>query len=343
MTARHSRQRRIEAAFIPGDGIGPEIGGCVLQLMDALGKPFEFRHCEAGLGAYEKHGEALPEATLDVIRSTRLALKGPLATPPGGGYRSATVRMREAFRLFANVRPARTIVPGRFSGVDILLFRENLGGLYVGREHYIEAGDDPHGVGVAIGINTKEGMLRFLRYAFDEAVRLGRRKVTVVHKANILKVLTGVFLEAANELATQYEGRLVIDDMIVDACAMNLVMRPERFDAIVTTNLFGDILSDLTAGLVGGLGLVPGANIGHDAAIFEAVHGTAPDIAGQGKANPTALFLASAMMLDHVGMGDLAQKARNAIEKTLRAGHCTADLGGRLGMQAYTDAVIANL
>jgi len=343
MGKRHSRQGQIEAAFIPGDGIGPEIGGCVLQVLDALGAPFHFERCEAGMKAFENEGEALPAKTLDVIRQTGLALKGPLATPPGGGYRSATVRMREAFRLFANVRPAKTIVPGRYSGVDILLFRENLGGLYVGREHYIEAGGDPHGVGVGIGINTKESMLCFLRYSFDEAVRLGRRKVTVVHKANILKVLTGVFLEAARELAPEYEGRLEIDDMIVDACAMNLVLKPERFDAIATTNLFGDILSDLTAGLVGGLGLVPGANIGQDAAIFEAVHGTAPDIAGQDKANPTAIFLAAAMMLDHVGKGDLAQRIRHAVDSALQAGLRTADLGGTLGMQAYTEAVISRL
>lgn len=343
MTAPRVSKGQIEAAFIPGDGIGPEIAGCVLQLMDALGKPFRFHYCEAGLSAFEKEGEALPESTLEIIRGTRLALKGPLATPPGGGYRSATVRMREAFRLFANVRPAKTIIPGRYSGVDILLFRENLAGLYVGREHFIEVNGDPHGIGVGIGINSKEGMLRFLRYAFDQAVRLGRRKVTVVHKANILKVLSGVFLESARELAPEYEGRLEIGDMIVDACAMNLVLKPERFDVIVTTNLFGDILSDLAAGLVGGLGLVPGANIGHDAAIFEAVHGTAPDIAGQDKANPTAIFLAAAMMLDHVGKADLADRVRRAIEVTLKAGHSTPDLGGTHSMQSYTNMVAANL
>ena len=334
----------IKAVLLPGDGIGPEISDSVLKVFESLGNPVDVRVCEAGERAFEgPTGDALPEDTVAAIRERGLALKGPLATPKGGGYRSATVRMREALDLFANVRPAKTILPGRYDGIDILLSRETLEGLYVGREHYIRVGDDPHGVGVGIGINTKEGMRRFLRHSFDEAVRLGRKKVTVVHKANILKVLTGVFLEAAQELAPEYEGRIEIDDMIVDACAMNLVLRPERFDTIVTTNLFGDILSDLTAGLVGGLGLAPGANVGEKAAIFEAVHGTAPDIAGQGLANPTALLLAAAMLLEHAGRHDDARAIRDAVTTTIRDGNGTRDIGGPNGTAAFTDAVIDNL
>lgn len=335
--------KKIEAALIPGDGIGPEITKATVAVLDALGSPFKWTECSAGLTAFETTGTSLPQETLDVVDRTRLALKGPLATPLGGGYRSATVQLREKFRLYANVRPGRTIFPGRYDNVDIILVRENLEGLYVGREHYIEVGGDPHGIGVGIGINTKEGMRRCLRYSFELAVRLGRRKVTVVHKANVLKVLTGVFLEAAEELRKEYENRLVIDDMIVDACAMNLVLRPESFDVIVTTNLFGDILSDLIAGLVGGLGLVPGANIGEDAAIFEAVHGTAPDIAGRDLANPTSLLMASAMMLEHIAEAAKAEKLRSAIVRTLKSGQTTRDLGGSLGTQAYAEAVVANL
>jgi len=312
-------------------------------VLDAVGAPFEWDMQIGGQGAIDKGKDPLPEETLASIRRTRLALKGPLATPPGGGYRSVNVRLREAFQLYANVRPTKTIIPGRYDNVDILLVRENLEGLYVGREHYIEVGDDPHAVGVGIGINTKEGAKRVLRYTFDLAVQLGRKKVTVVHKANILKVLTGVFLEAAMELAKEYEGRLVVEDRIVDACAMQLVLHPEWFDVIVTTNLFGDILSDLNAGLVGGLGMAPGGNIGKDAAIFEAVHGTAPDIAGQGKANPTALMLAAAMMLDHVGEREKAERMRQAIHKTLLDGQRTGDLGGTLKTQEYAEAVVANL
>lgn len=335
--------RTIEATLIPGDGIGPEIAEATLVVLEAAGAPFKWSRQEAGLGAFERTGDSLPSATLDDIRRTRIALKGPLGTPSAGGFRSATVRMREEFKLFANVRPARTIVPGRFENVDILLFRENLEGLYVGKENWIEVDGDPHAVGMAVGINTRKGAERILRHAFDTAVRLGRRRVTVVHKANILKILTGLFLETSKEIAKEYEGRLVVDDMIVDACAMNLVQRPERFDVIVTTNLFGDILSDLAAGLVGGLGLAPGANIGDDAAIFEAVHGTAPDIAGRGIANPTALILASAMMLDHVGYKAAGERIRTAVERTLLAGDRTGDLGGSLGTADYAAKVVANL
>ena len=338
-----TNQPKIDIALIPGDGIGPEIAKATVDVLEALGAPFNYIECEAGLGAFDKYGDALPQATLDTIRKTRFALKGPLATPAAGGYRSATVRMREAFNLYANVRPGKTILPGRYDNVNIILVRENLEGLYVGKEHYIGVGDDPHAVGIAIGQNSKEGAKRVIRHALDLAVAQGRKKVTIVHKANILKILTGIFLEAANELAPEYEGKVEINDMIVDAAAMNLVLKPEIFDVIVTTNLFGDILSDLIAGLVGGLGLVPGGNIGTDAAIFEAVHGTAPDIAGRGIANPTALMMAAAMLLDHTGNGDLATKLRETIKETILEGNRTGDLGGKLNTEQYAQALIAKL
>lgn len=330
---------KINIALIPGDGIGPEITKATVSVLEALDAPFNYIECEAGLGAFERYGDALPEKTLETIRETRFALKGPLATPAAGGYRSATVRMREAFDLYANVRPGKTIVPGRYDNVDIILVRENLEGLYVGKEHYIGVGDDPHAVGIAIGQNSKHEAKRVIRYALDLAVAQGRKKVTIVHKANILKILTGIFLEAARELALEYEGKVEINDMIVDAAAMNLVLKPEIFDVIVTTNLFGDILSDLIAGLVGGLGLVPGGNIGTDAAIFEAVHGTAPDIAGRGVANPTALMMAAAMLLDHTGNGELAVKLRTAIQKAILLGQSTGDMGGKLNTEQYAKAV----
>src|SRR4051794_33245363 len=280
-------QRRIDATLIPGDGIGPEIVEAVVAVLDALGAPFAWDVQQGGLTAIQDSGDPLPAATLDSIRRTRLALKGPLTTPVGGGFRSINVRLREEFHLYANVRPAHTMVPGgRFEDIDLVLVRENLEGLYVAFEHYIPVGDDPHAVAISSGVNTKAGSRRILEYAFEYALRNGRRKVTVVHKANVLKALTGVFLEAASEVAKQYEGRVAMDDRIVDACAMQLVLNPWQFDVIVTTNLFGDILSDLAAGLVGGLGMAPGANIGDGAAIFEAVHGSAPDIAGKGVANP---------------------------------------------------------
>ena len=294
----------IQATLIPGDGIGTEIVEAVVAVLDALGAPFAWDVQQGGLAAIEAGGDPLPSATLDSIRRTKLALKGPLTTPVGGGFRSVNVRLREEFGLYANVRPARTMVPGgRFEDIDLVLIRENLEGLYVAFEHYIPIGEDPHAVAISSGVNTRAGSRRIAEFAFEYALRNGRKKVTVVHKANVLKALTGVFLETAREVAKQYEGRVAMDDRIVDACAMQFVTNPWQFDVIVTTNLFGDILSDLAAGLVGGLGLAPGANIGAHAAIFEAVHGSAPDIAGKGIANPTALLLAAGLMLEHVGHG----------------------------------------
>jgi isocitrate dehydrogenase (NAD+) len=336
----------IAATLIAGDGIGPEIVEATLAALTTLGAPFQWDRQIAGLEGVKRANDPLPAQTLDSIRQTRLALKGPLETPSGGGYRSSNVRLREAFRLYANVRPARTLVPGgRFENIDLVVVRENLEGLYVGYEHYVQIDDDPHAVAMASGINTRAGARRLLEYAFEHAIATGRKKVTVVHKANIMKALTGIFLETAQQVhAAQYKDRIILDTIIVDACAMKLVLNPWQFDVLVCTNLFGDILSDLTAGLVGGLGMAPGANIGTDAAIFEAVHGSAPDIAGQGVANPVALMLAAAMMLDYCKLPALAERLRRGIELTLNVDQVrTRDLGGRANTAQFTQALIARL
>jgi isocitrate dehydrogenase (NAD+) len=336
----------IAATLIPGDGIGPEIMDATLAALDALGAPFAWDPQVAGLGGVKAADDPLPPPVLDSIRRTRLALKGPLETPSGGGYRSSNVRLREEFKLYANLRPARTLVPGgRFEDIDLIVVRENLEGLYVGHEHYIQIGDDPHAVAMASGVNTKQGSLRLLEYAFEHAVSTGRKKVTIVHKANIMKILTGIFLEAGLDLyRRKYQGRFALDTVIIDACAMKLVLNPWQFDVLVTTNLFGDILSDLVAGLVGGLGMAPGANIGADAAIFEAVHGSAPDIAGKGIANPTALMLAAAMMLDHCRLGALAARLRAAIDQTLNLDRVrTGDLGGHASTAEFTRALVSRI
>ena len=336
----------IPVTLIPGDGIGPEIVDATLVALDALGAPFEWDRQIAGLGGIKTAADPLPAATLDSIRRTRLALKGPLETPSGGGYRSSNVRLREEFQLYANLRPARTIIPGgRFDKIDLVVVRENLEGLYIGHEHYIPIDDDPHAVAMATGINTRAGSRRLLEYAFEHAIATGRKKVTIVHKANIMKALTGIFLETGVDLyERKYKGRFELDTVIVDACAMKLVLNPWQFDMIVTTNLFGDILSDLVAGLVGGLGMAPGANIGADAAMFEAVHGSAPDIAGKGIANPTALLLAAAMMLDHCKLAELATRLRTAIDETLNIDKVrTGDLGGSANTAAFTKALASRI
>ena len=265
--------RGIPATLIPGDGIGPEIVDAVVSILDAAGAPFAWERHEGGVAAIAQHNDPLPPKLLESIRNTGLALKGPLATPVGGGFRSVNVRLREEFGLYANLRPARTLIPGgRYEDIDIVLVRENLEGLYVAWEHYLTIGDDPQAVAISSGVNTRAECRRIAEFAFDYAVRNKRRKVTVVHKANVLKALTGIFRETALEVGKKYAGKLDVDERIVDACAMQLVLDPWQFDVIVTTNLFGDILSDEIAGLVGGLGMAPGANIGADAAIFEAVH-----------------------------------------------------------------------
>jgi isocitrate dehydrogenase (NAD+) len=340
-----TQENQIPATLIPGDGIGPEIMDATLKVLDALGAPFVWEEHKAGMAGVETSGDPLPQATLDSIRRTKLALKGPLATPVGGGYRSSNVRLREEFQLFANVRPALTVVPGgRYENINLVLVRENLEGLYVGFEHYIPIGDDPRAVAIGSGVNTRAGCRRIAEYAFEYAVKNGRKKVTIVHKANIMKALTGVFLDTAREVAKRYEGRVQVDDRIVDACAMQLVLNPWQFDVILATNLFGDILSDEIAGLVGGLGTAPGANIGLDAAIFEAVHGSAPDIAGKGIANPLAVLLAAAMMLDHINRQDLSGRLRGAIDTTLNKDSIrTGDLGGKATTRQFADALIQRL
>jgi isocitrate dehydrogenase (NAD+) len=344
MTAR-ARSGSIPVTLIPGDGIGPEIVAAVVQILDALGAPFVWETHQAGVAALAAYGDPLPEETLDSIRRTRLALKGPLATPVGGGHRSVNVRLREEFQLFANVRPARTLVPGgRYEDIDLVLIRENLEGLYVGFEHYIPIEGDPHAVAIGSGLNTRAECRRIAEYAFEYAVKHGRKKVTIVHKANVLKALTGLFLETAQQVGQRYAGRVAVDDRIVDACAMQLVLQPWQFDVLVTTNLFGDILSDEIAGLVGGLGMTPGANIGEGAAIFEAVHGSAPDIAGRGIANPTALLLAAALMLEHLEQDELAERLRTALNATLRDDNVrTADLGGHASTAEFAQAIVARL
>lgn len=338
--------RRIPATLIPGDGIGPEIIDATIFVLDALGAPFEWDRQVAGLEGVRVADDPLPAATLDSIHRTRLALKGPLSTPSGSGYRSSNVRLREEFQLYANLRPARTIVPGaRFEDIDLIVVRENLEGLYVGHEFYVPVGGDPRAVAIATGINTREGSRRLLEFAFEHAVAKGRRKVTLVHKANIMKALTGIFLDVGQEIYDQkYRDRFEFETMIVDACAMKLVLDPWQFDVVVTTNLFGDILSDLVAGLVGGLGMTPGANIGADAAIFEAVHGSAPDIAGQGVANPVALMLAAAMMLEHCALATEATRLRQAIDQTIRVdGIRTRDLGGSAGTAQFAQALVEKI
>ncbi len=336
---------KIPVTLIPGDGIGPEVAEATLAVLDAVGAPFVYETHQAGVAGVKASGDPLPPATIASIRKTRLALKGPLATPVGGGFRSSNVRLREEFQLYANLRPARTLIPGgRYDNIDLVLIRENLEGLYVGFEHYIPIGDDPHAVALASGVNTRAGGRRINEFAFDYAAKHGRKKVTLVHKANVLKALTGLFLETGKEVAKRYEGRIACDERIIDACAMQLVMNPYQFDVIVTTNLFGDILSDLNAGLVGGLGMAPAGNIGADAAIFEAVHGSAPDIAGKGIANPLALMLSAAMMLDHVGHQDKAKRLRDAIDAVLLKDKVrTGDLGGKANTKTFTKAIVSRL
>jgi isocitrate dehydrogenase (NAD+) len=337
---------RIPATLIPGDGIGPEIVDATLVALEALGVPFEWDTQVAGLRALQEEGDPLPKKALESIRRTRLALKGPLETPSGGGYRSSNVRLREEFKLYANLRPSRTWIPGgRYDNIDLIVVRENVEGLYMGYEHYIPIDGDPHAVAISTGVNTRQGSRRIVDFAFRHAIALGRKKVTIVHKANILKALTGIFLETARMVhAEKYANQIAIDDVIIDACAMKLVTNPWQFDVLVTTNLFGDILSDEVAGLIGGLGLAPGANIGLDAAIFEAVHGSAPDIAGRGIANPTALMLAAGMMLDHIGKRAASERLRRAISDTLNVDKVrTGDLGGAATTASFAKAIAARI
>jgi isocitrate dehydrogenase (NAD+) len=331
--------------LIPGDGIGPEITEAVVRVVEAAGADVEWERRIAGVAALDEHNTPLPQETLDSIRRTRVALKGPLTTPSGVGFRSINVALRKEFDLYANVRPARTVVHGgRYEDVDIVLIRENTEGLYSGVEHYIGIGGDPRAAAESVMLVTRFGVERILRYAFEYAVRHGRKKVTLAHKANILKYTQGLFLDMGREMAKEFEGRVEFEDRIIDATAMLLVMDPSKFDMIVCENMFGDILSDQIAGLVGGLGMAPGANIGKDASIFEAVHGSAPDIAGQGLANPSALLLAAAMMLDHLGMDGAAGRVRQALFSAVREGDTlTPDLGGTGTTATFADALVRRL
>ena len=326
-------------AVIRGDGIGPEIVDSVVRVLDALQVGFEYDFVEAGVSAQQKSGELLPQSTIDAIARHRVALKGPLMTPIGGGFSSLNVELRKRFDLYANVRPAITF-PGtrsRYEDIDIITVRENTEGAY-GSEGQTLSEDGE--VAQSLIRNTRHGCERIVRYAFELAQRQRRRKVTAVHKANIMKTTSGLFLKVARDVAKEYPD-IVFSEMIVDNTCMQLVMNPQQFDVIVTTNLFGDIISDLCAGLVGGLGLAPGANIGADAAIFEAVHGSAPDIAGKGIANPCALLLGAAQMLSHLGLEDEASRVRESIRSTMQArDRLTPDLGGSGTTTSFTDALI---
>ncbi|HVI58984.1 MAG TPA: isocitrate dehydrogenase [Luteimonas sp.] len=324
---------------IRGDGIGPEIMDATLHVLDAMGVGLRYEDADAGMVALDRHGELLPQATMDSIRRNRVALKSPLTTPVGGGFSSINVELRKRFDLYANVRPAKSFpnTRSRFpSGVDLVTVRENTEGAYSAEGQETSADGES---ATSITRTTRKGSERIVRYAFELARRTGRRKVTVVHKANILKSTSGLFLKVAREVAAKYP-EIECNELIVDNCCMQLVMKPEQFDIIVTTNLFGDIISDLCAGLVGGLGLAPGANIGEEVAIFEAVHGSAPDIAGKGIANPCALLLGAAQMLDHLGMPEKATRLREAIVATLEAGDSlTPDLGGTGTTMSFAKAI----
>jgi isocitrate dehydrogenase (NAD+) len=330
-------------AVIPGDGIGPEIMAATLRVLDALNAGLEYERIDAGLAALDKHGELLPAATLERIAANKVALKGPLTTPIGEGFTSVNVALRRHFELYANVRPVVSF-PGtksRYEDIDIITVRENTEGAYLSEGQTLSADGE---TAVSIIRNTRKGSSRIVRYAFELAVKRGRKKITAVHKANILKTSSGLFLNVAREIAREYP-QIEFNEMIVDNTCMQLVMRPHQFDVIVTTNLFGDILSDLCAGLVGGLGLAPGDNIGAEVAIFEAVHGSAPDIAGRGIANPCALLLAAADMLDHLDLCAEAANLRQAIRAAVAQDHAqvTPDLGGSGTTESFADAVIGRL
>lgn len=330
--------------LIPGDGIGPGITRATVRVLEAAGADIEWDEQIAGMTAMDAAKPPLPDETLESIRRNQVALKGPLTTPVGVGFRSINVALRKEFDLYANVRPAQTLIEGgRYENIDLVLIRENTEGLYVGVEHYIGMGSDPRAAAESVMIITRYGSERIVRYAFEYARKHGRKKVTLAHKANILKFTQGLFLEVGREVAKEYPD-IEFEDRIIDATAMLLAMDPYQFDVLVMENMFGDILSDQMAGLVGGLGLAPGGNIGKDVAIFEPVHGSAPDIAEKDIANPTAQLLAACMMLEHIGQPEVATRIRDAIRQTIRKGEdLTPDLGGNASTGKYADALIRNL
>ncbi|MDT8717949.1 NAD-dependent isocitrate dehydrogenase [Clostridium sp. 19966] len=323
--------------LIPGDGIGPEVAYAAKKLIDASGVKINWDIQEAGEAMIEEYGTPLPDRVLESISKNGVALKGPITTPVGKGFRSVNVALRKKFDLYANVRPAKTYkgIPSRYENVDLVIVRENTEDLYAGVEHMV--GED---AAESIKIFTRKGCERIIRYAFEYAKKEGRKKVTAVHKANIMKCTDGMFLDIARDIAKEYP-EIEFEDLIVDAMCMNLVQRPEAYDVLVLPNLYGDIVSDLCAGLVGGLGVAPGANLGKDIAVFEAIHGSAPTIAGKDIANPTAMMLSAVQMLRYLGESDAAYKIEKAISIVLEEGKSvTTDLGGDLGTKAYTDKLI---
>ncbi len=326
--------------LIPGDGIGPEVTAAARQVLDASGVDFEWQEAPAGVAALEALGDPLPEATVEAVRNADATLKGPTTTPKGVGFRSINVALRQKLTLYANYRPARSL-PGiktRYDDVDLIVVRENTEGLYSGLEHVVVPG-----VVESLRIITAVASERIAKFAFETAVRQDRKRVTCVHKANILKLSDGLFLDSCRKVAADFPD-IEFDDCIVDAAAMKLVSNPHQFDVMVMENLFGDILSDLTSGLVGGLGVTPSANVGEGMAVFEAVHGSAPDIAGKGIANPTAIILSGVLMLRYLGEKEAANRLEAAVHAVLAAGEAlTGDLGGKATTQQYTDAVLAAL
>jgi isocitrate dehydrogenase (NAD+) len=322
--------------LIPGDGIGPEVSAAVVRIFKAAGVDVDWERHDAGVAAFKRYNQSLPVAVLDSIRRNKVALKGPLTTPIAEGFTSVNVGLRKALDLYANLRPVRNLpgVESRFANVDIIIVRENTEDLYAGLEHQIVPG-----VVESLKIITEKASTRIARFAFEYARANGRRTVTAIHKANIMKLSDGLFLESTRKVSHEFI-EIAYDERIVDAVCMQLVMRPERFDVLVLPNLYGDIVSDLCAGLVGGLGVVPGANLGLDTAVFEAVHGSAPDIADKNLANPTALLLSALMMLEHIGEADRAGRIRSALDRVLTAGVVrTHDLGGKASTTEFTDAV----
>jgi isocitrate dehydrogenase (NAD+) len=327
--------------LIPGDGIGPELADATTRVLDATGIEFEWEPVQAGEATIATTGSPLPENVLESVARNKVALKGPITTPIGAGFRSANVTLRQKLGLYANLRPARSMrgLDTRYEDVDLVIVRENTEDLYAGIEHMV--GPD---AAESIKIITRAASERIARFAFEYAVANGRRKVTAVHKANIMKLSDGLFLESCRTVASDYTGRIEFEDRIVDNMCMQLVQKPELYDVLVLPNLYGDIVSDLCAGLVGGLGVAPGANIGPDAAVFEPVHGSAPKYAGMDKANPTAMILSGAMMLRHMGYPEHATRLETAVREVIAEGVATTyDLGGSTGTAGFADAVIARL
>jgi isocitrate dehydrogenase (NAD+) len=326
--------------LIPGDGIGPEVSEAVVRILKVAGADIDWDRQEAGVRAFKVHNQSLPAAVLDSIRRNKVALKGPVTTPIAEGFTSVNVGLRKALDLYANLRPVRNLpgVQSRFSNVDLVIVRENTEDLYAGLEHQIIPG-----VVESIKIITEKASTRISQFAFEHARRNRRKRVTAIHKANIMKLSDGLFLESTRTVSRDYTD-LEYDERIVDAACMQLVMRPETFDVLLLPNLYGDIVSDLCAGLVGGLGVVPGANMGTDMAVFEAVHGSAPDIADKNLANPTALLLSGLMMLDYIGERERADRIRAALARVLTAGAVrTHDLGGKASTTQFTDAICREL